>query len=67
MLLEAGARTHTEPPNITKGGKMPIIFAAADDQTHDPPHANPTLKRVAINAGLYRKAVQVCLIHELIS
>ena len=31
----------------------------AEDRTHDPPHKNPTLYRVAIKAGLYRKAVQV--------
>ena len=31
----------------------------AEDRTRDPPHKNPTLYRVAIKAGLYRKAVQV--------
>ena len=34
---------------------MPIIFAPAEDRTRDPPHANPTLYRVAIH-----KAVQMC-------
>ena len=37
-------------------------FAPAEDRTRDPPHKNPTLYRVAIKAGLYRKAVQVCYI-----
>ena len=31
----------------------------AEDRTRDPPHKNPKLYRVAIKAGLYRKAVQV--------
>ena len=39
-----------------------IIFAPAEDRTRDRPHKSPTLYRVAIKAGLYRKAVQVCYI-----
>ena len=31
----------------------------AEDRTRGPPHKNPTLYRVAIKAGSYRKAVQV--------
>ena len=31
----------------------------AEDRTRDPPYKNPTLYRIAIKAGLYRKAVQV--------
>ena len=31
----------------------------AEDKTCEHPHKNPTLYRVAIKAGLYRKAVQV--------
>ena len=34
----------------------------AENRTCDPPHKNPTLYHVAIKAGLYRKAVQVCYI-----
>ena len=34
----------------------------AEDRTREPPHKNPTLYHVAIKAGLYRKAVQVCYI-----
>ena len=34
----------------------------AEDRTRDPPHKNPTLYRVALKAGLYRKAVQMCYI-----
>ena len=32
----------------------------AEDRTRNPPYKNPTLYRVAIKAGLYRMAVQVC-------
>ena len=35
----------------------------AEDRTRETPHKDPaTLYRVAIKAGLYRKAVQVCYI-----
>ena len=36
----------------------------AEDRTCGPLHKNPTLYRVAIKAGLYRKAVQVCYISK---
>ena len=34
----------------------------AEDRTRDPLNKNPTLYRVAIKVGLYRKAVQACYI-----
>ena len=45
-------------PNVTGEEK---IFSPnpAEDRTRDPSHKNPTLYRIAIKAGLYRKAVQV--------
>ena len=45
---------------------MPKIFTLAEDRTLDPLHA-PNLYRAAINAGLYRKAVQVCYIPNTIT
>ena len=42
--------------------KENIFGPDPEDRTRDPPHKNPTLYRVAIKAGLYRKAVQVCYI-----
>ena len=36
-----------------------MILAPAEDRTSVPPHANPNLDRIAINAGLCLYAVQV--------
>ena len=36
-----------------------MILAPAEGRTSVPPHANPNLDRIAINAGLYLYAVQV--------
>ena len=41
---------------------MVIMFALAEVRARDTPHANLTLYRVAITAGLYRKVVHVCYI-----
>ena len=45
-------------PNVTGEEKF-FGPNPAEDRTRDSPHKNPTLYRVAIKAGLYRKAVQV--------
>ena len=44
------------------GEKNLIPLALAEDRTREPPNVKPTLYRVAIKAGLYNKAVQVCYI-----
>ena len=45
-------------PNVTGEEK---IFGPdpGEDRTRDPPHKHPTLYRVTIKTGSYRKAVQV--------
>ena len=48
-------------PNVT-GEETIFRPDPAEDLTRDPPHVKRTLYHVAIKAGLYRKAVQVCYI-----
>ena len=43
-------------------GKVLTTFVPTEDRTHDLPYKNPTLYCIAIKAGLFRRAVQVCFI-----
>ena len=38
---------------LQRGGKLSMILAPAENRTRVPPHTNPNLDRIAINAGLY--------------
>ena len=42
---------------------MLITFCPGRGSNKDLLRANPTLYRVAVKAGLYRKAIQVCIKH----
>ena len=63
VLPAAQIWTHKDPQNFNGEGKLPIIFTPAEDRTRAPLQENPNLYRAGIKAGLYSKAVQVCVIY----
>ena len=61
MIYQSCCKKKKKFQSVT-GENILITFAPAGDRTCDPPHKSPILYRVAIKAGLYRKAVQVFII-----
>ena len=58
LLPAAQTWTHTEPQNVKREEKLPIIFTPAEDRTRDTLHTKSLLRRY--KSWLVPQGVQVC-------